>query len=204
MKRAVRNRGAVPGPDASPTAAPVPPGQEGKLFAEYVLPEVEVLYRVAFSLTRHHADAQDLVQETLLRAYRAIGRFDGRHPRAWLLTILRNAHRNCQRGHRPDLLADHDSTFDRLESAAPAGGDPGEAVIRGSFDTVVVSSLRELPVKLRRVVELVDIDGLTYGEAAETLGVPVGTVMSRLHRARRRLRSRLLAAGMAGTPLEDE
>ncbi|MGH4024005.1 MAG: sigma factor, partial [Pseudonocardiaceae bacterium] len=65
-----------------------------KAFAEYVLPEVDVLYRVACALTSQPADAEDLVQETLLRAFRFIDRFDGQHPRAWLLTILRNAEHN--------------------------------------------------------------------------------------------------------------
>jgi RNA polymerase sigma-70 factor (ECF subfamily) len=179
----------------------VPAGTEAKsseaaAFAAYVLPEVDVLYRVAFSITRNHADAQDLVQDTLLRSYRAIGGFDGRHPRAWLLTILRNANRNRQRRASPELLADPDAALGRVESAVPAGGDPGELAVEATFDAVVESSLRELSVKFRRVVELVDIDGLTYEEAAEVLGVPVGTVMSRLHRARRRLRSHLIAAGV--------
>jgi len=179
-----------------PAAPPTPGGPEAKAFAAYVLPEVDVLYRVALSLTRNDADAQDLVQDTLLRAYRAIGGFDGRHPRAWLLTILRNANRNRGRRQAPRLLDDPDTALDRLESTAPAGGDAGAAVIDSAFDAVVESSLRELSGKLRDVVELVDIDDLTYEEAAEVLGVPVGTVMSRLHRARRRLRSRLIAAGV--------
>ena len=72
--------------DKAPTAA-------DERFDTYVLPELDVMYRTAWSLTRSDADAQDLVQDTLLRAYRAIDRFDGRHPRAWLLTIMRNAYR---------------------------------------------------------------------------------------------------------------
>jgi RNA polymerase sigma-70 factor (ECF subfamily) len=161
-----------------------------------VLPELDVLYRVALSLTRNHAEAEDVVQDTLLRSYRAIGRFDGRHPRAWLLTILRNTDRNRQRGRRPELLPDPDEALPRLPSAAPAGGDAGEAVMSATFDDAVESSLQALSPKLLRVIELVDIDGLTYEEAARVLDVPVGTVMSRLHRARRRLRSRLIAAGV--------
>jgi len=197
VKRTARNRGAVSNTDTA--ASPMPAGEEGKAFAEYVLPEVDVLYRVALSLTGNHADAQDLVQDTLVRTYRAIGRFDGRHPRAWLLTILRNANLNRNRRRRADLVPHHDDVFNQLASPAPGGGDAGEAVTGSTFDAVVEASLGELSVKLRRVVELVDIEGLTYQEAAETLGVPVGTVMSRLHRARRRLRARLIAAGVTGT-----
>ncbi|MGH3627771.1 MAG: RNA polymerase sigma factor, partial [Sciscionella sp.] len=72
-------------------------------FAAHVLPEIDLLYRVARSITGQQADAEDLVQDTLLRAYRAIGSFDGKHPRAWLLTILRNTERNRHRRQRPGL-----------------------------------------------------------------------------------------------------
>ena len=73
----------------------------GTAFERYVLPELDVLLRVARSLTHNAADAEDLVQETLIRAHRSIDRFDGRHPRAWLLTILRNANVNRARRRRP-------------------------------------------------------------------------------------------------------
>jgi RNA polymerase sigma-70 factor (ECF subfamily) len=165
-------------------------------FAQYVLPEVDTLYRVALSLTRHHADAEDLVQDTLLRAHRSIDRFDGRYPRAWLLTILRNTNINRQRRRRPELLRDPDVTLARLEASEPAGGDVEEIVVGRTFDAVVESSLEDLSYRYRRVVELVDIDGLSYEEAAQVLGVPVGTVMSRLHRARRRIRHQLSEAGI--------
>ncbi len=75
-------------------------------FARHVLPQVDVLSRVALSITRNPPDAEDLVQDTMLRAFRSIGRFDGRHPRAWLLTIMRNAQINRVRRRRPRLLAD--------------------------------------------------------------------------------------------------
>lgn len=161
-------------------------------FAAYVLPEVEVLLRVARSLTRHPADAEDLVQDTLLRAYRAIDRFDGRHPRAWLLTILRNTHVNRVRGRRPEVLSDTEGE----RAAAPAAEEPEAVVLRGTFDAAVERAFVGLPDKFRRVVELVDLGGLSYQEAAVTLDVPVGTVMSRLHRGRGRVRAVLEAAGL--------
>lgn len=161
-------------------------------FATYVLPEVEVLLRVARSLTRHPADAEDLVQDTLLRAYRAIERFDGRHPRAWLLTILRNAHVNRVRGRRPEVLSDTEGE----RAAAPAAEEPEAVVLWGTFDAAVERAFLALPDKFRRVVELVDLSGLSYQEAAVTLDVPVGTVMSRLHRGRGRIRAVLEAAGL--------
>ncbi|UQA97068.1 RNA polymerase sigma factor [Streptomyces halobius] len=173
-------------------------GARDKAFAQYVLPEVEVLLRVAMTLTAQVADAEDLVQDTLLRAYRAVDRFDGEHPRAWLLTIMRRAEMNRHRRRRPHLLDDPDTDLDRLAST-PAGPDAGpeEIVVGEAFDEVVDAALADLPDKHRQVVRLVDIDGLSYAEAAGLLDVPEGTVMSRLHRARKRIRARLTAAGLA-------
>jgi len=154
-----------------------------------------VLLRVAHSLTRNHAEAEDLVQDTLLRAYRGIAGFDGRHPRAWLLTILRNTHINRNRRRRPELLRDPDSANDRL--AASASDDRTDGFVDDDLDVEIVRALDALEDPFLRVVELVDIDGLSYAEAAELLDVPVGTVMSRLHRARSRIRDRLDRAGLA-------
>lgn len=164
-------------------------------FECHVLPEVEVLLRVARSLTRHHAEAEDLVQDTLLRAYRSIGTFDGTHPRAWLLTILRNTHINRNRRRRPELLRDPDQAGER--SVATAAPDRTDAVVDDMLGHEVVSALADLDERFRTVVELVDIDGLSYAEAAEVLDVPTGTVMSRLHRARARIRDRLAEQGIA-------
>lgn len=169
---------------------------DDEAFERYVLPEVDVLLRVALSLTRNAADAEDLVQDTMLRAYRSIGRFDGRHPRAWLLTILRNAQINRVRRRRPELLRDPDAGQRQLESNDPS--DSAEQVVVGeAFDATVQDAFESLPDRFRRVVELVDLGDLSYQEASEVLGVPIGTVMSRLHRARRRIRTRLTAAGLA-------
>jgi RNA polymerase sigma-70 factor, ECF subfamily len=171
------------------------PATDDTAFERYVLPEIEVLLRVAHSLTRNHAEAEDLVQDTLLRAYRGIGGFDGRHPRAWLLTILRNTHINRNRRRRPELLRDPDAATDRMISAA--SDERTDAVIDDEIDAEIIRALESLDEPFRRVVELVDIDGLSYAEAAEVLDVPVGTVMSRLHRARSRIRDRLDQVGFA-------
>ena len=154
-----------------------------------------MLLRVARSLTRNDADAEDLVQDTLLRAYRAIDRFDGRHPRAWLLTILRNTHINRNRRRRPELLRDTDGGVDRIGQLA--GDDTTDAMIDVAFDAEVEAALASLDEPFRAVVELVDIDGLSYAETAQRLGIPTGTVMSRLHRARGRIRDHLERAGIA-------
>ncbi len=165
-------------------------------FDEFVLPEVDVMYRVALSLTRNSADAEDLVQDTLLRAYRAIHRFDGRYPRAWLLTILRNAQVNRVRRRRPELLRDPDATMERVADTGEGGRTAEELVVEQGFDAAVESAFEELPEKFQAVVRLVDIEGLSYQEAADRLGIPVGTVMSRLHRARKRIKKQLEAAGL--------
>jgi len=165
-------------------------------FATYVVPEIDVLVRVAYTLVRRRADAEDLVQDTLVRAFQGIDSFDGRHPRAWLLTIMRNAEINRTRRRRPDLLDDPDATMDIRESEHD-DASPEALVVGAGFDAVVADALDALPGRFRQVVELVDIAGLTYAEAAEALGIPPGTVMSRLHRARTRIRDRLAAAGLA-------
>jgi RNA polymerase sigma-70 factor (ECF subfamily) len=167
---------------------------DDEAFARYVLPEVEVLLRVALSRTRNAADAEDLVQDTLLRAYRGIGRFDGAHPRAWLLTILRNAQLNRVRRRRPTLLCNPEAG-ERLQEQRDSQPSAESVVVGEAFDATVADAVVRLPTRFRQVIELVDIDGLSYREAADALGIPIGTVMSRLHRARRRIRTRLAAAG---------
>jgi RNA polymerase sigma-70 factor (ECF subfamily) len=172
----------------------VEPCTRQQAFTEYVVPEIEVLYRVARSLTPQPADAEDLVQDTLIRAFRSIDGFDGQHPRAWLLTILRNAEHNRHRRRRPQLLDDPDD----LAALAAGIGVPGpeNLLVDAMFDATVERAFRALPDKYRRTIALVDIDGLSYAEAAAELAVPVGTVMSRLHRARDRIRRQLAADGV--------
>jgi len=166
-------------------------------FDRYVVPEVEVLLRVALALSRQPADAEDLVQDTLIRAYRAVGSFDGRHPRAWLLTILRNTHVNRNRRWRPELLYDLDAGRSRIEAVPDQHSrTPEECVVDEVFDAVVSDALASLSARFQQVVRLVDVEGLSYAETARALGVPEGTVMSRLHRARGRIRAKLAEAGI--------
>ena len=169
---------------------------QAALFDRYVLPEVAVLYRVALSLTGQPADAEDLVQDTLIRAYRAVDRFDGAHPRAWLLTILRHTHINRSRRRRPFLLADGDGMGVVMERLAPSAPASDEVLISTQFQVVVADALAALPEKHRAVLALVDIDGMTYQEAADALDIPRGTVMSRLHRARKKIRDGLDDSGV--------
>lgn len=165
-------------------------------YAQHVLPEIDVLLRVAQSMTAQPSDAEDLVQDTLLRAWRSIDTFDGRYPRAWLLTILRNTEINRHRRRRPQLLGGPGIELERHADGRPAGASAEDTVIDRVFDDTVQSALADLPDGFRAVVILVDVDGLTYAEAARVLDVPEGTVMSRLHRARTRIRARLAEAGI--------
>ncbi len=168
-----------------------------ELYARYVLPEIDVLLRVALSITPQLSDAEDLVQDTLLRAWRSLGSFDGRHPRAWLLTIMRNAEVNRHRRRRPHLLDDPDTEADRHAADGPTDASAEDVVVDRTFDDMVEAALNDLPDGFREVVLLIDVDGLTYAEAADILHVPEGTVMSRLHRARTRIRARLTKTGLA-------
>ncbi len=163
-------------------------------FAAVVLPEIEVMMRVALSITGSTNDAEDVVQETMLRAFRAIDRFDGRHPRAWLLTILRNVHVNSVRRRRPDLLRHADGNE---LSTMPSVSSAESVVMDRTFDAVVEVAYNSLPDDLREVVSLVDVQGMTYAQAAAIMETPVGTVMSRLHRARARIRAKLSEAGVS-------
>lgn len=164
-------------------------------FNEFVVPQLDLLYRTARSLTRSSSDAEDLVQETLLRAFRAIERFDGRYPKAWLLTIMRNANINRARKKTPDLLDDPELTFERSTRHAETV-TPEDNVVEPIFDAEVQASFDRLSDDFRNVVELVDLNGLSYAEAADLLDVPVGTVMSRLHRARKRIRDDISTHGL--------
>jgi RNA polymerase sigma-70 factor, ECF subfamily len=161
-------------------------------FDEWIAPEVDFVRRVSGQLTRTRADAEDLAQEALTRAYRGIGGFDGRYPKAWLRRIVANTAASNARRRRFDEV--------HLEHEPPVLGDqvgrveqfrPDTVVIDATFDPTLDVAVTALSTDHRRVIELVDVGGLTYDEAAAELDVPVGTVMSRLHRARSKLRAAL-------------
>lgn len=175
-------------------------GERAQAFAHYVESEIEVLLRVARTLTGSWADAEDLVQDTLVRAYRGNGGFDGAHPRAWLLTILRNTNVNSHRRQRPDLL-DADADLDRFRPAfgAAMAPSPESVVADRAFGRQLQHAVDELDDRFRVVLLLVDVDDLTYREVADVLGIPVGTVLSRLSRARKRVRTQLRTTPHSGS-----
>ena len=193
--------GPAPGPASDPaTDPPTDPPTDPAGFTAAVRPELPVLLRVAGTLTGSAADAEDLVQDALLRAWRGWDRFDGRHLRAWLLTIVRNAAVNATRRRRPGVYG---ATGDLPAGARPAFGaasaaDPEQLLLDGVLDPALADALRALDPRFRTVLLLVDVAGLAHAETAAVLGVPVGTVVSRLSRARTRVRDRLRATGPHG------
>ena len=169
-------------------------------FAELATPFMEPLYSAAMRMTRNPADAEDLVQETYLRAYRGFGGFqDGTNLKAWLYKILTNTYINMYRAkqRRPDEV-DFDDVEDfalyrRLGGieAAQAGITPERLVLDSMPDQAVKDAIEALPEQFRVAVLLADVEGFSYKEIAEITGVPIGTVMSRLHRGRKQLEKRL-------------
>ncbi|HEY6647532.1 MAG TPA: sigma-70 family RNA polymerase sigma factor [Mycobacterium sp.] len=167
-------------------------------FVRDVLPLVDQLYRAALRYTRRPADAEDLVQETMVKAYSGFHRFaDGTNVRAWLFRIMTNAwissYRSAQR--RPDevLAADVAEVWPTAAKNASAE----LAVLEAMGDDEVRDALQALPEGQRLVVYYADVEGFRYKEIAEILGVPLGTVMSRLHRGRSNLRALLVDVAAA-------
>ncbi len=177
------------------TAAPVLMA-DGDKFALHVQPHIPLLYATAYTLTRNSAEAEDLVQDTLLRAFRAIERFDGAYPKAWLLTILRNTNINRGQKKKPFLFDNPDDPSADIADEVT----PEDIIVEPVFEAAVQEALDDLPDNFRSVVDLVDVGGLSYSEAAEILEIPVGTVMSRLHRGRGRIRKRLSTATLSNRP----
>lgn len=159
------------------------------------MPEIPFLARVSRSMSKSSAQADDLAQDTLLKAFRAMDRFDGRYPRAWLARIARNTAINRDQRNREFLLSDE--TVFQSEEADDAAFDPEARVVEDVMDEKLREALEDLSPGFRVVVQLVDVEGMPYQEAADALDIPVGTVMSRLHRARKRLR-----AAIVGTHLD--
>jgi RNA polymerase sigma-70 factor (ECF subfamily) len=162
-------------------------------FEEEALVHLDSLYSVALRLTGNASDAEDLVQDTVTKAFRAWDKYErGTNCRAWLVTILRNTFINQFRkqSKRPAAVefeaVQDTSVFESVQDRDPAG-----SFFRFIVDDEVKRAIQELPEEFRIPVVLSDVEGLSYAEIAEVLELPVGTVKSRLFRGRRRLQQRL-------------
>lgn len=156
------------------------------------------LYPAALRMTRNPSDAEDLVQESMTRAYAGIRHFTpGTNSRAWLFRILSNTFVSGYRKRQREPLQVLGAEFDTLSAAdagPPRSAESAEDAVLGQFaNSDVREALTELPECFRATVYLADVEGYPYRDIAEMLGVPIGTVMSRLHRARAMLRKRLAA-----------
>jgi RNA polymerase sigma-70 factor, ECF subfamily len=172
--------------------------EKRKEFEMEALPHLDALFTTALHLTRNRDDANDLCQETMLRAYRFFHQFrPGTDCRAWLLTILYNAFRSdYSRRRRREQVSATEEEFERAlenESNTP-GSDPQDLLLKANLDDDVEEALHALPEEFRTALLLVDVNELSYEEAAQTMEVPIGTVRSRLSRARALMRCALRQA----------
>ncbi len=175
------------------TPTPTPVDQKRASFEQEALVHLDALYRVALRLTGNAADADDLVQETMLKAYRSWDQYEkGTNAKGWLLTILRNSFINeyRRRTRHPETV-----DVDTIEPFAVFGevqdDDPQGAFFDQIVDDEVLKAIDELPEAFRETLVLSDVEGLSYQEIGKILGVPVGTVKSRLFRARHALQGKL-------------
>ena len=173
-------------------------------FVEQASPLMDGLYGAALRMTRNPADAEDLVQETYLKAYRAFGSFQqGTNLKAWLYRILTNTYINTYRAkkRRPD-----ETDLEEVEDlylyrrlggleGATAGRSAEEELLDHITDSEVKDALEALPEQFRMAVLLADVEGFAYKEIAEILDIPIGTVMSRLHRGRKAMQKQLYEFG---------
>ncbi|HLF57402.1 MAG TPA: sigma-70 family RNA polymerase sigma factor [Thermoanaerobaculia bacterium] len=173
-------------------------------FERQALPFLESLYNTAYRLARNAEDAEDLVQETYLRAYRSFDRFTpGTNLKAWLFRILKNAFINEYRKRRAapreeDFAGIEESFESRVDTDHVASiPNPEEVALARSLDEGVQEALDALPADYRMAIVLADLEGFSYKEIADILEIPIGTVMSRLYRGRKQLEGQLLAYARA-------
>jgi RNA polymerase sigma-70 factor (ECF subfamily) len=154
-------------------------------FERTVLPHLDSAYNLARWLVRNDHDAEDLVQEACLRALKSFEGFRGGDPRAWLLTIVRNS---CYTWLQQNRLQELATPFDEeIHTAEEHSRSPEALLLERADARRVKDALEELPAEFREAIILRELEGMPYKEIAELCGVPVGTVMSRLARARQRL-----------------
>lgn len=171
-------------------------GRKDEVFSTELLPHADALYTFAFHLTYDHEDAQDLVQETFLKAYRFIDSYEsGTNAKAWLFKILKNAFINeyRKRSKRPVEVdfEDYSTYRDQEEGAGTQFVDLRQELFQGMLGDEITTALNALPVDFRTVILLCDVEEFSYEEIAKIVDIPIGTVRSRLHRARGMLQEKL-------------
>jgi RNA polymerase sigma-70 factor, ECF subfamily len=155
-----------------------------RAFDQAVLPHLDAAYNLARWLTRNNQDAEDVTQEACLRAFKYWKGFSGRDSRSWLLAIVRNTFYSWlrQRSDQPVLTEDGE-----MDDTAGSSPDPESALIRNVDRNMLRAALEDLAVEFREAIVLREMEGLSYKEIADIAGIPIGTVMSRLARARKQL-----------------
>jgi RNA polymerase sigma-70 factor (ECF subfamily) len=149
------------------------------------MPHLDAAYNLARWLTRNEHDAEDVVQDAFLRAFKFFDGFHGSNSRSWLLSIVRNATFDwLKRNRKSELTAVFDEELHSQDAAEQAGSS-----LAGADQEMVRKSIEELPVEFREVTILRELEGMSYKEIAEITGAPIGTVMSRLARARKQLQT---------------
>ncbi|MBP7273690.1 MAG: sigma-70 family RNA polymerase sigma factor [Saprospiraceae bacterium] len=157
-----------------------------RIFEDELLPHIEALHTFAYHLTYNEDDAADLVQETYLKAYRFIDKYDiGTNAKAWLFRILKNAYINEYR--KKTRTPQHTDIDANTTTTADLGGDVNDLrhdIFENAMGDEITAALNALSVEFRTIILLCDVEGFSYEEMAQILDIPIGTVRSRLHRAR--------------------
>ena len=184
----------------------VPQGGPEAEFAQAALAHIDSLYGTALRLTRRAPDAEDLVQDTYLKAFRSAHQFEaGTNLKAWLFTILHNTFRNIRRHDGRNPVDVDSEAVERAVGDAPGAPSPEQILTRAALDADLQGALDALPGAFRQAVWLRDVEELSYAEMATVLDVPIGTVMSRISRGRRALsdglQTRRVAAARKSTEL---
>jgi RNA polymerase sigma-70 factor (ECF subfamily) len=172
--------------DSRKLSLAISPGASSLSFEDAVLPHIDSAYKLAHWLTKNEADAQDVVQEAYLRALKFFNSFHGSDSRPWLLTIVRNTCYTWLKRNRPTEAAELDEAI-HLEATEAL--DPEEIVILNSEKMAVREALETLPLEFREILIMRELEELSYREIAAMVAIPVGTVMSRLARARQKLQA---------------
>lgn len=183
--------------------SPHPGVGQAQEFRRLILPHLDGAYNLARYLTRDSVLSEDVVQEAVLRAFRSFGQFRGGSPRAWLFAIVRNCSRTAQAGRAgavslviTESSLSEDAAIQMARQPDP-GPSPEEEVFRKADINRLRAAIEAIPEPFRETVVLRDLEDCSYAEIAEVTGVPIGTVMSRLSRARAMLAKELLPAAKA-------